>query len=896
MKRVLLVALSVLMVLAALASCEVPNQDTTYTITFQNEDGTVLETLTVKEGETPVYTQAEPTKAATDANSYTFAGWDKEIVPADADATYTATFDATEKTYTIRFVDADGSLIDEQTLKFGDTPVYIRPTPTKPADAEFTYTFAGWDKEIAPVAGDTTYTATYSTVKKTYTVIFMNGSVELKNETLEYGATPVAPADPTKDATAEYTYTFTGWDKEIAAVAGDVTYTAQFSQTKNSYTITFKNDDGSVIDTQTVEYGALPQAPTATKASTDTNSYEFKGWDNEVVAVTGDATYTATYTATARKYTITFLDADGTTVLKEEKLEIGQTPTAPADPTKDATAEYTYTFAGWNNEIVAVTGDATYTATYTSATRTYDVVFYAADGKTVLYTDEGVAYGEMPEYKGATPTKIDLGCYEFAGWDFPLEAVNGENLSYIATFHTVYEFKMETVTATGDDGNKLLAVSNSQSVIQGNIQKDIQYLFTLIAGSDEYANRVDYTKREKNLSFTVSFNYAGITLTDLNGNLIATSVKDTAIKLVITSEGKVYANDKLVEGVAMQNGVVSFYINRDATEHKYAQATFSLVEYDVEIKEPEVKNWTALDIDLASGMPGTSTDVTLTDAETALGITSVKEYTFVGWQNAGFASLDLTKYESVKFYLYRPSTNGAGAVYETANGGNAIVYLGDYADTWVEIELRRGTSGYDIYANGAKVTFTLKDGAALTNLSQLAINGNSTTATLKYSNVQVVVAQSNEKWDALDVDLASGMAGTKTDVTLTDTETALGITFAKEYTFASWQNTGFASLDLTPYETVKFYMYRPSTNGGGQIYETANGGNKIVSLDGDKLDTWVEIELRKGTSGYDIYANGEKVTFTLKDGATLTNLNQLALNGSSGTIKYSNVFVISVAE
>ena len=65
-------------------------------------------------------------------------------------------------------------------------------------------------------------------------------------------------------------------------------------------------------------------------------------------------------------HTITFVDEDGTTVLQTGTVKPGVVPTAPADPTKAQDGCTVYTFAGWDKEIVAVTGDATYTATYTS--------------------------------------------------------------------------------------------------------------------------------------------------------------------------------------------------------------------------------------------------------------------------------------------------------------------------------------------------------------------------------------------------------------------------------------------------------------------------------------------------------------------------------------------------
>ena len=52
-------------------------------------------------------------------------------------------------------------------------------------------------------------------------------------------------------------------------------------------------------------------------------------------------------------YTVTFKNEDGT-VLQSTVYAQGVIPTAPANPTKKADWEYTYTFAGWSPEITAV--------------------------------------------------------------------------------------------------------------------------------------------------------------------------------------------------------------------------------------------------------------------------------------------------------------------------------------------------------------------------------------------------------------------------------------------------------------------------------------------------------------------------------------------------------------
>ena len=43
----------------------------------------------------------------------------------------------------------------------GTTPTYDGTTPTRATDETYAYYFKGWDKEISPVTGNITYTATY---------------------------------------------------------------------------------------------------------------------------------------------------------------------------------------------------------------------------------------------------------------------------------------------------------------------------------------------------------------------------------------------------------------------------------------------------------------------------------------------------------------------------------------------------------------------------------------------------------------------------------------------------------------------------------------------------------------------------------------------------------------
>ena len=170
------------------------------------------------------------------------------------------------------------------------------------------------------------------------------------------------------------------------------------------YTVTWLNDDDSLIDTTSVAYGETPTHADPSKEATAEYTYTFSGWTPAITAVTGEATYKATYTATKNRYTVTFVNYDGTELLTAE-YEYG-TPAAdikePAEPSKPATAQYTYTFDKWSPEIADVTGNATYTATYSSTVNQYTVtvsgehgtyneytVDYGGEASTWFWTDKG---------------------------------------------------------------------------------------------------------------------------------------------------------------------------------------------------------------------------------------------------------------------------------------------------------------------------------------------------------------------------------------------------------------------------------------------------------------------------------------------------------------------------
>ena len=140
--------------------------------------------------------------------------------------------------------------------------------------------------------------------------------------------------------------------------------------------ITFVDEDGTELQSGVVEYGTTPSytGKTPVKAATAQYSYEFLDWSPTITEVTGDKTYTATYKPILNAYTVTWKDEDGTILETDKDVPYGTVPTYDGkEPTKAATAEYSFKFDGWSIAVAEVTGDITYTATYAKSAIEYTV-------------------------------------------------------------------------------------------------------------------------------------------------------------------------------------------------------------------------------------------------------------------------------------------------------------------------------------------------------------------------------------------------------------------------------------------------------------------------------------------------------------------------------------------
>ena len=229
------------------------------------------------------------------------------------------------------------------------------------------------------------------------------------------------------------------------------------------HTITFKNGD-EVLKTYEVEDGKMPayDGETPVKASTDEFDYTFKGWTPAIVAATADATYTAEFEATKKKYEITFNNYDGSKLTSTE-VEYGTMPAYEGEtPVKPEDDENTYKFIGWTPELANVTGAATYTAKFEAmpkAAETFKVTF-KDDAGNVLHEEKFVK-DTMPVYNGkkdadGNPAKdADTEfTYKFVKWDKEFAKVTAD-AEYVAEFEKTPIAKEFTITFKDEDGKVL---------------------------------------------------------------------------------------------------------------------------------------------------------------------------------------------------------------------------------------------------------------------------------------------------------------------------------------------------------------------------------------------------------------------------------------------------------
>ncbi|MBQ7906951.1 MAG: InlB B-repeat-containing protein [Clostridia bacterium] len=465
-----------------------------YTITWKNGD-TVLKEDSVVEGTLPVYEGETPVKLPDAQYSYVFAGWTPEVVEANGDVTYNAMFAPILNKYTVTWKNGDEILETDEGVDYGTMPTYDGKTPQKPSDPQWIYIFSGWSPEVDVVTGNMTYVAQYTPAPNKFTIVWKNGDEILEtDENVLYGTSPSYDGEtPTKESTAQYHYTFSGWAPEIDMVKESVTYEAQFTATERSYTVTFYSEDGlSVLDRVTVKYGgeAVYSKATPVKNATAGHTYLFEKWASQkggdeaasLSFITGETEAYATFKSFVRFVTVYIVSSniDYGTVSKSvlNNIPYGASITSQGNvisingqevvaQQSESSAQYTYGFESWIHEST-VGNDTVIFASFSREINRYSITW--KNGDDVLEVDENVRYGVTPIYNGQTPTKAadNENVYTFSGWSPVISSVSGDT-TYVAQFTNTAN--KHTVIFYDDDGTTELGrvvVSHGESATYPN--------------------------------------------------------------------------------------------------------------------------------------------------------------------------------------------------------------------------------------------------------------------------------------------------------------------------------------------------------------------------------------------------------------------------------------------
>ena len=452
-------------------------------VIFAHDDGSELQNSEFAFDETPVYEGETPVKTDTTGQyTYTFAGWtdgsgkfytpDEELPLSDEGRViYTATYSKKENTYTVNVsANGDGEVeINGVTARSAlwnceaaapDTMEYDSPDKTEYFSDEINATIGDTvELTITGEISNSPFMAILCKCSESWgteeQLQSCSGMFTPYNVSFDYEGNPVSV----------YYY-------EISSAKG-----AGYTLYQGRYTLTI-----NWLQPGTYAYGT----EVTVKAAPNEGS-NFVNWTENGDEVSADAEYSFTVTGNRellanfekQKFTVQFVNEDGTE-LQTSQVPYGETPAYTGEtPTKEATAEYTYTFAGWSPEITSVTGEATYTATFTETPVDYKLT-WKVDGES--YRNETVPFGNTIT-KPDDPVKEG---YTFEWVDQIPETMPAQDVTINGEF-TVIEYTATFVDENGETVEKVTFTVETESITEPAVPEKAGYTgeweeYTLAAG------------------------------------------------------------------------------------------------------------------------------------------------------------------------------------------------------------------------------------------------------------------------------------------------------------------------------------------------------------------------------------------------------------------------------
>ena len=381
----------------------------------------------------------------------------------------------TGKLYTITWKDWDGSTIDTTQVAAGDMPTHA--DHSRESDDNYIYTFDGWEPELAPVTGDTVYTATYSQTLKNYRYdkdtkeltllwgdfsawqkwgsdfseaevlsVTANNGVRFVDDCvlMFYGFTSCESIDLSNVDTSGMTNTammfkncslLTSIDLSGVDTSGVTDMQYMFDSCGSLTAIDLSGFNTSQVTNMSRMFDNCKKLTSLDLSSFDTSSvtdmsYMFRFCEELTTIRVGDSWTTESVTASNEMF------------LQCAALRGGNGTVYRSQNSNDKT-------------YARIDGGTDAPGYFTAAYTTYTVTWKNYDGS-ILKTDLNVREGAVPEYTGTTPVRGSDGSYTytFSGWSPKVAPVRAD-VTYTATYTKSAEISYidengatQTVTAT----------------------------------------------------------------------------------------------------------------------------------------------------------------------------------------------------------------------------------------------------------------------------------------------------------------------------------------------------------------------------------------------------------------------------------------------------------------
>ena len=380
------------------------------------DEGKLIYTEKVKYGEDAYSSRVKPEKKPSTAKyDYTFVGWDGVSTNITADVNLNAMYQESIRQYNVEFNYGDGKK-EIKKVNYGEAAVAPQNT-AKSDTAQYKYDFVGWDNVFDNIQKDTVVNAKYTQQTQIYEVSFWIDDKCIQSSKEKYGADVTAPSPVVKVENDGYIYEFTGWSENFNFITRNTRVNAIFNRKAQTFQVKYVDWDGTLLYTDEVETGeeSVYGGETPKRASNPRVEYAFIGWSDsdKLKDVRESFKVDALYREDIRRYKVQFNYGDG-----EQKVSYvyyNEAATAPQNVEKSDTAQYRYTFVGWDNIFDNIQSDTVVNAVYSEQIQVYEVSFYAGN-KCIQSTIE--KYGASV----TAPSKViynpgDGFVYVFTGWD-----------------------------------------------------------------------------------------------------------------------------------------------------------------------------------------------------------------------------------------------------------------------------------------------------------------------------------------------------------------------------------------------------------------------------------------------------------------------------------------------